>query len=84
MASRLIERSEIAFVSMQGLLEQATQLSISLSHPAYDCLYLVAARQAQARFVSADRRLLRTISERAPVELARLCVSLSDLGSESR
>lgn len=82
-ASRLLERSGIAFVSMRGMLEQAAELAISLSHPAYDCVYLVAARQAQARFVTADQRLLRAISERGPGELAGLCVSLSDVSGKS-
>lgn len=84
MASRLLERSGISFVSMRGMLEQATELAIVLSHPAYDCVYLAAARQAGARFVTADQRLLRTISERASADLARLCVSLSDLAGKER
>lgn len=79
LASRLLERSGIDFASMQGLLEPATELAISLSHPAYDCIYLALARQKQARFVTADQRLLRTISNRAPGQLADLCVSLTEL-----
>ena len=79
MASRLLARSGISFVPMQGMLEQATELAIELAHPAYDCVYLVAARQARARFATADQRLLRAIADRAPADLARLCVSLADL-----
>lgn len=79
LAGRLLERSGISFVPMRGLLEQATELAISLSHPAYDCVYLAVARQKQARFVTADRRLLRTVSERDPGGLSRICVSLADL-----
>lgn len=84
MASRLLERSGVSFVPMRGMLEEATELAIDLAHPAYDCVYLVTARQAQARFVTADKRLLRAISERGPAELARLCVSLSDLDGRGR
>ena len=57
---------------MRGMLEQATELSVSLSHPAYDCVYLAVARQNKARFVTADQRLLRVVSERAPSDLSRL------------
>lgn len=82
-ASSLLERSGISLVPMRGMLKEATKLAISLSHPAYDCVYLVAARQAQARFVTADQRLLRVISERGPGDLANLCVALSDLSGKS-
>lgn len=78
-AGRLLERSGIGFVPMRGLLEQATELAIQLSHPAYDCIYLASARLHKARFVTADRRLLRTVSQRAPDDLARVCVPLEDL-----
>lgn len=79
MAGRLLERADIGFVPMRNLLAQATELAISLSHPAYDCVYLAVARQNQARFVTADQRLLRTISERDPGGLSPSCVSLADL-----
>jgi len=71
LTSRLLERSGTSFGSMRGVLEQATELAIVLAHPAYDC-------------VTADQRLLRAISERAPADLARLCVSLSDLAGKGR
>lgn len=79
LAARLIERSGIDFLPMAGLLEKATSLAIELSHPAYDCAYLMAARRTGLRFVTADTRLLRTIAERASSEIASLCVSLPDL-----
>lgn len=81
LAGRLLERSGIGFVSMRGLLEPATQLAVLLSHPAYDCIYLAAARLHGLRFVTADRRLLRTVAERAPADLVALCVSPEDLPS---
>jgi predicted nucleic acid-binding protein len=79
LAANLLERAGIEFLPMAGLLEQATSLAIALAHPAYDCAYLTAARRAGTRFVTADTRLLRAIAERAPNEIANLCVSLSDL-----
>jgi len=79
LAARLLERSGINFLSMTGLLERATSLAIDLSHPAYDCVYLAAAVQTGARFVTANNRLLRVISERASRELAGSCVALVSL-----
>jgi len=84
LASRLLERSGIDFLSMTGLLEETTNLAVALSHPAYDCAYLSAARRAGSRFVTADARLLRMLAERAPSEIAGLCVSLSDMGNDAR
>jgi len=84
MAARLLERSGVEFLSMNGLLEQATVLSIELSHPAYDCIYLAAARRAKSRFVNADERLLRVIGERGSSEIGGSCISLADLRKGTR
>lgn len=83
LASRLLERAGIEIVGAQGLLEQATDLAIRLSHPAYDCIYLSVARKKKLRFVTADQRLLHAVSERGSDELKRLCVSLADLNGKS-
>jgi predicted nucleic acid-binding protein len=80
MASRLLQRSDIEILPMRSLLEETTALAIDLGHPAYDCVYLALARQRQARFVTADRRLLRAITERSP-EYAKFCISLDQTGS---
>lgn len=79
MASRLLERSGIDHVPMRGMLEQATELAITLAHPAYDCVYRAVARQRNARFVTADRRLLHVVRRRGSSDLARLCVSISEM-----
>ncbi len=81
LAARLLERSGIDFLPMTGLLEQTAGLAMALSHPAYDCAYLATACRTGSRFVTADARLLRTVAERAPGEIARACVSLADLCS---
>ena len=83
LAARLLERAGINFLSMSGLLEETTKLSIALSHPAYDCTYLLAAQKIGSRFVTADTRLLRIIAERAPSEIALLCVPLSDVSNNA-
>ena len=83
MASRLLERAGIEFVGAHGMLEEATDLAISLAHPAYDCIYLGVALRKEVRFITADQRLLRAVSERGTDDLKRLCVSLSDLNGTS-
>ncbi|MBX9821877.1 MAG: type II toxin-antitoxin system VapC family toxin [Afipia birgiae] len=79
LAARLLERSGVELLPMGGLLEETTNLAIELSHPAYDCAYLIVAHRTGSRFVTANTRLLRIIAERASNEIAHLCVSLSDL-----
>jgi predicted nucleic acid-binding protein len=79
LAARLLERSGIDFLPMAGLLERAMSLAIELSHPAYDCAYLIAAHNTGSRFVTADTRLLRAIAKRGSSDIASRCVSLSDL-----
>ena len=76
MASQLLERAGIETVSMHGMLQWATELAVSFLHPAYDCLYLTVAMKRGLRFVTADRRLLRAVSERGTDDLKRLCMSL--------
>jgi predicted nucleic acid-binding protein len=74
-ASRLLQQSDVELFSMRPLFEEATTLAIDLGHPAYDCVYLALARQIAMRFVTADKRLLQTITEKSP-QHAKLCVSL--------
>ncbi len=80
LAARLLERSGVEFVSLRGLTETATALAIQLGHPAYDCVYLALAGQRGCRFVTADRRLLASVKQRAPSGIAALCRSLDDFG----
>jgi len=76
LAAKLLERSGIDFVSLQGLSETATRLALDLRHPAYDCVYLALASRRGLRFVTADRRLLATVRARADASLQALCVDL--------
>lgn len=79
LAARLLERSGVTYLSMSGLLERSTSLAIELGHPAHDCAYLAAVLQTSARFVTADKRLLRIIAGRASTELTSSCLFLADL-----
>lgn len=81
MAGLLLQHSDIELVPMRNLTEAAITLAVDLGHPAYDCVYLALASHRQTPFVTADKRLLRVVAERAPENLRRLCVSLDRLRS---
>lgn len=83
LAAKLLERSNIELFGMRGLLAQATELAIAIGHPAYACLYVCLAVGRNWRFVTADERLIRTINQKAPREIANLCVSLEQLAPGS-
>ncbi|WP_237155048.1 type II toxin-antitoxin system VapC family toxin [Oryzibacter oryziterrae] len=80
LASALLARAGIGLCSLQGLSTTTLDLAVNLGHPAYDCVYLALATRERCRFVTADRRLLSAVSQRAPIELAELCLSLEDAG----
>lgn len=82
LAAQLLERSGIELLTMRGLMEQATALSIDIDHPAYDCIYLALAQRKQTRLVTADDRLLRIVTDRGTADLARLCKSLDEIAGE--
>ena len=84
LAARLLERAGVELLPMGRLMEGATALAIDLGHPAYDCVYLVLARQRQWRFVTADERLLRTVRQKAPRDLVPLCVALDQIEAASQ
>ena len=47
------------FIPSEILWEKALDLACELSHPTYDCLYLVLARQQKATLLTNDKRLLK-------------------------
>ncbi len=83
LAANLLERSNIEFFSMRGLLAKATELAINLGHPAYDCMYICLATERSWRFVTADERLIRILDQKAPRGIADVCVTLEQLSSGS-
>jgi predicted nucleic acid-binding protein len=83
MAAKLLERSNIELFAMQGLLAKATEMAISLGHPAYDCMYICLAASRNWRFVTADERLLRVLHQKAPASVANLCVTMEQIASGS-
>ena len=84
LAARLLERSDIELVGMRGLVAKATELAMDIGHPAYDCIYICLAASRNWRFVTADERLIRVLDQKAPREIAGLCVRLEQVSSGSR
>ena len=60
-AAKLLTRAGIVPCASEPDLTQAVKLALALDHPAYDCVYLLAARAAGAPLVTADERLLRVV-----------------------
>jgi predicted nucleic acid-binding protein len=57
-------------VPSKELVEEALATAAAHDHPAYDALYLVAARRTGATVVTRDRRLAALLKEtKVPVEL---------------
>ena len=63
LAARLLQGAEIELLPMRSLLESATQISIEIDHPAYDCLYLALAVEKKCKFVTADKRCLQKLHQ---------------------
>jgi predicted nucleic acid-binding protein len=61
---------------MQFLFEAATQISIDLDRPAYDCVYLSLAVENKCHFFTADERLPRKIYQYREATLLGSAVSL--------
>ena len=49
--------SDITLVPTLALLERAVRLGVEISHPVYDCVYLVLAEERGAPLASIDERL---------------------------
>jgi len=84
LAARLLERSDIELLGMRGLVAKATALAIEIGHPAYDCIYVSLAVSRNWRFVTADERLIRGLDQKAPREIADLCVTLEQVSGSIR
>jgi predicted nucleic acid-binding protein len=78
-AAEKIVGLEVGLESLQDLMAPATELSVYLDHPAYDCFYLALALVENSPLVTADERLLRVLDQRADRSLLNLCQSLHEL-----
>jgi predicted nucleic acid-binding protein len=81
LAAQSLERADIELMPMRGLIAAATRLAIALSHPAYDCFYLILALVQHSQFVTADSRLQQKIALHPDRTLSAAVVSLADLSS---
>ena len=63
LGARLLQGAEIELLPTRSLFETATRVSIEISHPAYDCLYLVLAVERKCQFITADQRFLRKLHQ---------------------
>ena len=76
LAARLLQGAEIELLPTRSLLEAATQMSIEINHPTYDCLYLALAVDNECRCVTADERFLRKLHQGRQRRLRTRAVSL--------
>jgi predicted nucleic acid-binding protein len=77
-AARLLQGAEIELLPTRNLLEMAARIAIDLEHPAYDCMYLAAAIDNDCRFVTADERFLRKLSQRSKNRFRNRVLDLRD------
>lgn len=71
-AAMLLERADIDLAPMRPLLHAATQLAISLDHPAYDCIYLALAQANGVPFATADARFLNKARQTSAVAIVSI------------
>ena len=76
LAARLLQGVEIELLPTRSLREAATQMSIEINHPAYDCSYLAPAVDNGCRCVTADERFLRKLHQGREHRLRTRAVSL--------
>ena len=63
-ASELLSNAGVTYISMRDLGIAATDMAITLGHPAYDCIYLATAMQLGCPFLTADARLIQKLKQR--------------------
>ena len=54
---------DLQVLPCRELAQEALMLSLRLDHPAYDCLYLCLALRLDTAVVTADKRLLRKLTQ---------------------
>jgi predicted nucleic acid-binding protein len=77
-AARLLQGAEIELLPMRSLFEAATQISIEIDHPAYDCMYLALAVEKECSFVTADERFLRKLRHSRQLKIRDRAISLTE------
>lgn len=57
-------RAAVQLVSSEPLIERALELSIALSHPVYDCVFLACAEDVAGKLVTRDAPFAKRVAER--------------------
>jgi predicted nucleic acid-binding protein len=73
-ALALIRSARLVFaelVSTVTLIEEASKLSVALSHPIYDCLYLALAQQERVPIATADENMIAA-ARKAKIKVRRI------------
>lgn len=78
LAIQILAGAEVELLSARSLCHAATQLSIELGHPAYDCLYLALAIERDCPFVTADKALLRKLGQSGESRFRGQAMSLNE------
>lgn len=60
----LIRRSVSRLVPSPPLVPRALELSIALSHPVYDCVFLACAEQVEGKLATRDAPFIKRVTER--------------------
>jgi predicted nucleic acid-binding protein len=55
-------------IAISALVERATELTVALDRPVYDCFYLALAERERLPLVSADSRLLALLGRHKVIE----------------
>ncbi|WP_167767144.1 type II toxin-antitoxin system VapC family toxin [Jannaschia formosa] len=77
LAAALLARMEAEIVGHRALLPSALALSLELGQPVRDCAYLALAVDRDLPMVTADRRLVRAVSEHG--RYARHVIALAEV-----
>lgn len=57
-------KDAVQLVSSEPLIERALELSIALSHPVYDCVFLACAEDLAGKLVTRDAPFVKRVTER--------------------
>jgi predicted nucleic acid-binding protein len=77
LAARTFATADVIFHPSLPMLDEAVRLAFELGHPAYDCFYLVLARELGTQLVTADTRLLARLAASGRPELRSLARPLA-------
>ena len=75
-AARWLTQIPLQVTESIALMTDAVTLSARLQHPAYDCFYLMLARQSGCPLVTADKRLIERCRRADATDLGDIVVLL--------